>query len=146
MAWRKNLGVILNFWRVKAKIPTLPSLKNAKFIGPNIVATGSDTGHLFFFDKTTTDLLNVIKTDGNICNVVEPHPIWPTHCIATCGIDSTVKIYCPFESEIESDHPYFVERDTPLSWNQKFEIIEKNSKKAMFQQQETHQLSNCPIN
>ena len=74
---------------------TETSIKNATFIGNNIIATGSDTGHTFFWDKNTTEIVNIIKTDNHIANIVLAHPLFPTSCVAASGIDTTVKIYAP---------------------------------------------------
>ena len=73
-------------------------IKNAKFVGDTIIATGSDSGHLFFYDKNTQEIVNILKSDSMIVNIVEPHPIFPLNSIAVSGIDSTVKLYTPLIS------------------------------------------------
>lgn len=96
-------------------------IKNAKFVGETLIATGSDSGHLFFFDKNSQEIVNIFRADQAIVNIVEPHPIHPLRSIAVSGIDSTIKLYTPFESEIPEENVY---KNSMMDY--KYEIVEKN--------------------
>jgi len=71
------------------------TVKDVTFLGRHdeYVASGSDSGHLFIWDRATGRLVNVLEGDGDVVNVVQPHPHEPT--LAVSGIDSTVKIFSP---------------------------------------------------
>eukprot|EP01114_Cavostelium_apophysatum_P010368 TRINITY_DN2400_c0_g1_i1.p2 TRINITY_DN2400_c0_g1~~TRINITY_DN2400_c0_g1_i1.p2 ORF type:complete len:692 (-),score=192.97 TRINITY_DN2400_c0_g1_i1:2965-5040(-) len=67
-------------------------LKEVNFFGANsYVATGCDSGHLFIWDKKSGQLAQLLLADKNVVNGVAPHPSLPI--IATCGIDSSAKIF-----------------------------------------------------
>lgn len=91
------------------------TVKDANFFGLNdeYVVSGSDSGHLFIWDKKTSELVNILQGDGEIVNVVQGtsrhfcqssqtfstadpfagHPYEPV--LAVSGIDSTIKIFSP---------------------------------------------------
>ena len=82
-------------------------LKEARFYGnEKYVLTGGDSGEVFIWDKTSAKLIRKIAADTNVVNGVAPHPFLPT--LASCGIDSDVKI---FESILSSDLDYSIEID-----------------------------------
>jgi WD40 repeat protein len=62
------------------------------FLGPNdeFVASGSDDGNFFIWEKDSGKLHGIYEGDGNIVNVIEGHPYLPL--IAVSGIDTTVKV------------------------------------------------------
>lgn len=62
------------------------------FVGPydEYVASGSDDGNFFLYNKSTKKIHGIYEGDGSIVNVIEPHPRLPV--IATSGIDTTVKV------------------------------------------------------
>lgn len=63
--------------------------------------SGSDCGQIFFWDKASQQIINVVKGDEHgIVNVLEPHPNYPI--LATSGLDSDVKIWCPLSEQINS--------------------------------------------
>ena len=71
-------------------------VKGVNFYGStsDFVVSGSDCGRLFFWEKTTQQIVNVIKGDENgAVNVLEPHPNFPV--MATSGLDSDIKIWTP---------------------------------------------------
>ncbi len=74
------------------------TVKDVNFYGLNdeYVVSGSDSGHLFLWDRKTTQLVNILEGDGEVVNVVTGHPYEPM--IAASGIDSTIKIFSPDES------------------------------------------------
>ena len=66
-------------------------LKEAKFIGGGkYVATGSDNGMLFIWEKESGNLARKLPSDQFVVNGVAPHPLLPV--IATCGIEHDVKV------------------------------------------------------
>jgi WD40 repeat protein len=62
------------------------------FLGPNdeLIASGSDDGNFFLWNKSTGKLHGIYEGDGSIVNVIEQHPSLPL--IAVSGIDTTVKV------------------------------------------------------
>ncbi|KAK0938452.1 hypothetical protein LTR29_009978 [Friedmanniomyces endolithicus] len=93
--------------RVEAHVPCSPStrtyrghcnvrtVKDVNYIGPDdqYVASGSDDGNLFIWDRKTGELVNVLEGDGEVVNVVQSHPY--ETCLAVSGIDHTIKIFSP---------------------------------------------------
>ena len=76
--------------------------KGITFVGDSdqYIGVGSDGGYAFLFkcpdgkDSSPVDLpVWAAKSDASVVNVVEGHPFLP--CIATSGIDSTIKIWEP---------------------------------------------------
>lgn len=60
--------------------------------GQYIVA-GSDDGSFFIWEKTTTNIVRVLRGDESIVNCLQPHP---TSCLmATSGIDPVVRLWSP---------------------------------------------------
>ncbi|GAA5825498.1 hypothetical protein JCM11251_007011 [Rhodosporidiobolus azoricus] len=59
----------------------------------SMVASGSDDGMLFLWDKDSTEVQGIFKGDSSVVNVVQPHPRFPL--LAVSGIDSEVKIFGP---------------------------------------------------
>eukprot|EP00249_Psilotum_nudum_P013622 c24430_g1_i1 orf=253-2565(+) len=70
-------------------------IKQASFLGEqgDFVASGSDDGRWFIWQKRTGRLLKMLKGDENVVNCVQCHPF--DCAIATSGIDSTIKIWTP---------------------------------------------------
>ncbi|KAL8665225.1 MAG: hypothetical protein Q9202_002447 [Teloschistes flavicans] len=73
----------------------IKTVKDCNFFGLNdeYVVSGSDSGHLFIWDKKTSELVNILQGDGEVVNVVQGHPYEPV--LAVSGIDSTIKIFSP---------------------------------------------------
>ncbi|KAL3454753.1 hypothetical protein BJX65DRAFT_7711 [Aspergillus insuetus] len=71
------------------------TVKDCNFFGLNdeYVVSGSDSGHLFIWERDTCKLVNILKGDGEVVNVVQGHPYEPI--IAASGIDDTIKIFSP---------------------------------------------------
>ncbi|XP_049622816.1 DDB1- and CUL4-associated factor 8-like [Suncus etruscus] len=81
--------------RYKGHRNTLP-FKGVNFYGPRsqFVVSGSDCGHLFFWEKSSSQIVQCFHGDqGVTINCVEPHPHLPV--IASCGLDVTPKIWGP---------------------------------------------------
>ncbi|KAL9105919.1 MAG: hypothetical protein Q9227_008979 [Pyrenula ochraceoflavens] len=73
------------------------TVKDVNFYGldDEYVVSGSDFGHLFFWDKKTTECVNILEGDGEVVNVIQGHPYEPM--IACSGIDNTIKVFSPDE-------------------------------------------------
>ena len=69
------------------------TVKDVSFVGPNseFVATGSDGGLAFLWNRYTGELVWLAKADRFACNMLQSHPSLPV--LATCGIDSEVKLW-----------------------------------------------------
>ncbi|XXG61100.1 hypothetical protein AAC387_Pa04g2838 [Persea americana] len=70
-------------------------IKQANFLGQRgeYVASGSDDGRWFIWEKRTGRLIKMLAGDEAVVNCVQCHPFDCT--IATSGIDSTIKIWTP---------------------------------------------------
>ncbi|KAL5982354.1 hypothetical protein ACLOJK_016425 [Asimina triloba] len=75
-------------------------IKQASFLGQreldlrgDFVASGSDDGRWFIWEKRTGRLIKMLAGDDAVVNCVQCHPFDCT--IATSGIDSTIKIWTP---------------------------------------------------
>jgi hypothetical protein len=85
--------------RYKGRVNQDTFLKEARFYGSeNYVVTGSDSGKVFIWNKKTAQLVRRMPADKLVVNGISPHPILPS--LATCGIDSDVKI---FQTEFGND-------------------------------------------
>jgi len=69
--------------------------KDVNFYGlyDQYVVSGSDCGNFFIWEKKTGRLVNILRGDLEVVNVIQPHPYEPM--LAVSGIDSTVKIFSP---------------------------------------------------
>ncbi|KAK9136131.1 hypothetical protein Syun_015461 [Stephania yunnanensis] len=68
-------------------------IKQASFLGQRgeYIASGSDDGRWFIWEKRTGRLIKVLAGDEAVVNCVQCHPFDCT--VATSGIDSTIKIW-----------------------------------------------------
>ncbi|MBE7181527.1 MAG: hypothetical protein INR71_10030, partial [Terriglobus roseus] len=66
------------------------TVKDVNFYGlqDEYVVSGSDSGHLFIWDRASARLVNILEGDGEVVNVVQAHPYEPL--LAVSGIDNTV--------------------------------------------------------
>ncbi|KAL9126319.1 MAG: hypothetical protein Q9217_004603, partial [Psora testacea] len=71
------------------------TVKDANFFGlqDEYVVSGSDGGHIFVWDKKTSQLVNILEGDSEVVNVIQGHPYEPL--LAVSGIDHTIKIFSP---------------------------------------------------
>jgi WD40 repeat protein len=69
------------------------TIKDVNYFGlqDEYVVSGSDCGHVFIWDRKSTEIITILHADEDIVNVIEPHPYEPM--IAISGIDYTVKIF-----------------------------------------------------
>ncbi|XP_022212229.2 DDB1- and CUL4-associated factor 8 isoform X2 [Drosophila obscura] len=76
------------------------TIKGVNFFGPRseYVISGSDCGHIFFWDRNTESIVNYMKGDiAGVVNCLEPHPWMPV--LATSGLEHNVKIWTPHASD-----------------------------------------------
>uniref|UniRef100_A0A8H8CL03 WD40 repeat-like protein n=1 Tax=Psilocybe cubensis TaxID=181762 RepID=A0A8H8CL03_PSICU len=66
------------------------TVKDVNFLGPDDdwVASGSDDGNFFIWNKANGSLKGIYEGDGSVVNVIEGHPHLPL--IAVSGIDTTL--------------------------------------------------------
>lgn len=78
------------------------TVKDVNFFGLNdeYVVSGSDCGHLFIWDRETTELVQLLYGDDETVNVAVGHPHQPT--LAVSGIDYTVKLFSP-DKQLQSE-------------------------------------------
>lgn len=83
---------------IKVILGNVKTVKDVNFYGMDdeYVVSGSDCGNLFIWDRKTTQIVNILRGDDEIVNVITGHPYEPK--LAVSGIDYTVKIFSPDES------------------------------------------------
>lgn len=90
-------------------------IKQARFYGNNdeFVVAGSDCGHMFIWERSTGNIIKLLKADDSVLNCVVPHPHEPM--IATSGIEKFVRLWTPW---IYSDKEMISKRapETPTVW------------------------------
>lgn len=105
--WRSDFDRSFMRERVESDVPCIPhtrrytghcnvkTVKDVNFFGlqDEYVVSGSDSGHVFIWDRKTSQLLNILEGDGEVVNVIQGHPYEPT--MAVSGIDHTIKIFSP---------------------------------------------------
>ncbi|KZF25058.1 WD40 repeat-like protein [Xylona heveae TC161] len=71
------------------------TVKDVNFFGlqDEYVVSGSDSGHVFIWERKTSRLVNILEGDEEVVNVVQGHPYEPM--LAVSGIDHTIKIFSP---------------------------------------------------
>ncbi len=67
------------------------------------VATGSDCGNLFIWEKQSGEIVQVLRADKNVVNGITYHP--GRTALGVCGIDSDAKIF-DVGGEITTDVSY----------------------------------------
>uniref|UniRef100_T1J3V2 Uncharacterized protein n=1 Tax=Strigamia maritima TaxID=126957 RepID=T1J3V2_STRMM len=72
-------------------------IKEANFWGNHYVISGSDCGHIFFWNRHSAEVEMILEADNHVVNCVQPHPFDPI--LASSGIDYDVKIWAPIEEE-----------------------------------------------
>jgi nuclear receptor interaction protein len=105
--WRSDFDRSYLRERVESDVPCAPhtkvfrghcnlrTVKDVNYFGlqDEYVVSGSDSGHVFIWDRKTSELLNILEGDGEVVNVVQGHPYEPI--MAVSGIDHTIKIFSP---------------------------------------------------
>ncbi|KAF9403428.1 DDB1- and CUL4-associated factor 6, partial [Podila epigama] len=93
-------------------------IKEANFFGPNseFIMSGSDGGQIFFWDKHSGKIVNVIRADRSVVNCIQGHPV-ASFMLAASGIDRTTKILLPTAQEpIKVSSIRGVKRSTPSKY------------------------------
>ncbi|KAJ2053907.1 hypothetical protein H4S04_000376 [Coemansia sp. S16] len=67
------------------------TIKDVNFLLGDYVASGSDDGSLFIWDRSTMEVVQIICGDSEVVNAIECHPSLPI--LAVSGIDSEVQIF-----------------------------------------------------
>ncbi|XP_062210151.1 protein ALTERED SEED GERMINATION 2-like isoform X1 [Phragmites australis] len=70
-------------------------IKQASFLGEQgeFIASGSDDGRWFIWEKRTGRLVKMLAGDGAVVNCIQSHPF--DCAVATSGIDNTIKLWTP---------------------------------------------------
>ena len=73
-------------------------LKGVEYVGSEgkYITAGSDCGNVFIWSRQTGRVASILPGDTHVVNMVSPHP--NEALIASCGIESTVKIFAPQNS------------------------------------------------
>lgn len=68
------------------------TVKDVNFYGLNdeYVVSGSDSGHLFIWDKKTSQLLNILEGDGEVVNVVQGLSLLPLSILYSLFANRTI--------------------------------------------------------
>eukprot|EP00271_Cylindrocystis_brebissonii_P017020 TRINITY_DN4247_c0_g1_i1.p2 TRINITY_DN4247_c0_g1~~TRINITY_DN4247_c0_g1_i1.p2 ORF type:complete len:141 (-),score=31.01 TRINITY_DN4247_c0_g1_i1:159-581(-) len=70
-------------------------IKQASFLGERgeYIASGSDDKRWFIWEKRTGRLVKMLLGDDNVVNCIQCHPF--DCCVATSGIDDSIKLWTP---------------------------------------------------
>lgn len=81
-------------------------IKEATFWGNEYVMSGSDCGHVFVWNRKTSELVMLLEADQHVVNCLQPHPTLPY--LATSGIDYDIKLFAPVSQyDDDEDHCRF---------------------------------------
>ncbi|CAK9294835.1 unnamed protein product [Gordionus sp. m RMFG-2023] len=75
-------------------------IKECNFWSDNFVISGSDCGHIFFWDKNTAEVVKILEADKHVVNCVQPHPYHIE--LASSGIDYDIKFWGPSPCQEDS--------------------------------------------
>ncbi|KAJ2283878.1 hypothetical protein GGH14_000520 [Coemansia sp. RSA 370] len=67
------------------------TIKDVNFVFDRYVASGSDDGCMFIWDRQTMNIVQLVRGDSDVVNIIEGHPVLPI--IAVSGIGSDVQIF-----------------------------------------------------
>lgn len=75
------------------------TVKGVNFFGPNdeYVVSGSDCGHIFIWEKKSSEVVRMMIGDRHVVNQLESHPLIPM--LATCGIEKNIKLWSPSSND-----------------------------------------------
>lgn len=78
-------------------------IKDCSFWGSKFICSGSDCGFIYFWEKESGRIINILQADKHVVNCVEENPIFPI--LASSGIDYNIKIWEPKLNEpVEKTH------------------------------------------
>jgi nuclear receptor interaction protein len=99
MLWRSDFGR-RRYQRAKVErdIPCAPhtrvytghcnvkTVKDVNYFGlqDDYVVSGSDSGHVFIWDRKTAQLMNILEGDGEVVNVIQGALPLQVHIIMSC--------------------------------------------------------------
>ncbi len=69
--WSQN-KIVLTF------LYDILQIKESNFWGDNFVMSGSDCGHIFVWDRWTSQLVMMLEADKHVVNCLQPHPYEPS--------------------------------------------------------------------
>lgn len=95
--WRRN--TIDYKMRFCGHCNTTTDIKEANFFGNNgqYIIAGSDDGSFFIWDRSTTNIIRVLRGDDRIVNCLQPHP---SSCLlATSGIEPVIRLWSPLPED-----------------------------------------------
>ncbi|XP_058057881.1 DDB1- and CUL4-associated factor 8 [Anopheles bellator] len=90
----------------------IQTIKGVNFFGQRseYVVSGSDCGHIFFWDKKTQNIVNWLRSGKHdVINCLEPHPEYPI--LATSGLSHVVKMWVPKGVNDEQTVPLWEPKD-----------------------------------
>ncbi|KAJ1724306.1 hypothetical protein LPJ53_001389, partial [Coemansia erecta] len=67
------------------------TIKDVNFVFDRYVASGSDDGRVFIWDRDSMDIVQILRGDSEIVNNIEGHPSLPV--MAVSGIDSEIYLF-----------------------------------------------------
>ncbi|KAJ1943586.1 hypothetical protein FBU59_002866 [Linderina macrospora] len=67
------------------------TIKDVNFVFDRYIASGSDDGRLFIWDRQSMEIVQILRGDNEVVNIIESHPTLPL--IAVSGIDCEVHIF-----------------------------------------------------
>lgn len=82
----------------------IKTVKDVNYFGLNdeYVVSGSDSGHIFIWDRKTTNLVNILEADSEVVNVVQGMSILTTY--------TTLAHTCFLRTPVRTDHRRFWDR------------------------------------
>ncbi|OMO65741.1 hypothetical protein CCACVL1_21421 [Corchorus capsularis] len=97
------------------------TVKGVSFVGPKsvYVASGSDCGQIFIWEKKDGELVRVMEADKHVVNCIESHP--HTMVLASSGIESNIKIWSPTAID-KAILPTNIEQFDPKSRSRMFPV------------------------
>ncbi|CAG0898801.1 unnamed protein product [Darwinula stevensoni] len=98
---------------------TTTDIKEANFFGSKgeYIVAGSDEGSFFVWDRETGNIVQVLRGDESIVNVIQPHP---SLCLlATSGIEHVIRLWSPRPDEEKGSEHQVKDLDGVASANQK---------------------------
>ncbi|KAJ1964529.1 hypothetical protein GGI12_001374 [Dipsacomyces acuminosporus] len=107
------------------------TVKDVNFVFGKYVASGSDDGRLFMWDRDTMEIVQIIKGDSEVVNIIEGHPTLPI--IAVSGIDSTIQLFSLCQGGPSAMH----RKNFPLVREQHFSLanITSQADRSVFSQE-----------
>ncbi|XP_075228255.1 WD and tetratricopeptide repeats protein 1-like isoform X2 [Lycorma delicatula] len=98
---------------------TTTDIKEANFFGSNgqYIMAGSDDGSIYFWDRSSTNNVRILRGDNSIVNCLQPHP---SCCLlATSGIDPVVRLWSPQPEDGSENDREVKDRDAAALLNQR---------------------------